>query len=376
MPNNEYIEEIEKNVDDEDTSCGIQIRQPFSPSDIKLQTPPMNLGDLIDLIEYHCINFGTDYQRSPNLWSPRQQSRLIESALLGLRLPAFYFEEVAPRKYNIIDGLQRCCAIKNFCVTGELAKLVDLEFLGDEFQQTGYKDFPFPYKREIRMLPITVNILEKGTPNKVKYILFQRLNTGGISLNAQEIRNAIFSGIAIDTVAKMAKDEAFLDVTQNSISDERKQDMDFVSRFVAFYVTDYKKYTPDLENFINISMEKINKGEVDVEKMQADFSRSMLISKQIFGDRAFRKQASEYDRKKPLNKALFEVVSVLFSRLTDEEVSVLDRKKVILKKRLWDKFNGGLTFSNSFSGGTGSFNSVKTRFSETEKIFKTIIEND
>ena len=54
-------------------------------------------------------------------------------------------------------------------------------------------------KRDLRMLPITVNLLSKGVPDKVKYVLFKRLNTGGMELKPQEIRNAVFQGLPIDT---------------------------------------------------------------------------------------------------------------------------------------------------------------------------------
>lgn len=103
-------------IDKEDTSSNEIITQPFSPNDIELVNPPMNLGDLIDRIDYGWIDFNTEYQRQENLWSLGKQSRLIESALLGLRLPAFYFEEVSRKCWKVIDGLQRCCAIRNYCV--------------------------------------------------------------------------------------------------------------------------------------------------------------------------------------------------------------------------------------------------------------------
>ena len=103
-------------IDKEDTSSNEIITQPFSPNDIELVNPPMNLGDLIDRIDYGWIDFNTEYQRQENLWSLGKQSRLIESALLGLRLPAFYFEEVSKKCWKIIDGLQRCCAIRNYSV--------------------------------------------------------------------------------------------------------------------------------------------------------------------------------------------------------------------------------------------------------------------
>ena len=205
------IEETEI-IETEDTSSGEEITIPFSPSDISLSTPPMNMGDLIDRIQYRWINFGTEYQRSANLWSEEKQSRLIESILLGLRLPAFYFEEVSKDNWKIIDGLQRCSTIKNYCVDNSFS-LDHLEFLAPKFKGKKYSELSFETIRDIRMLPVTVNVLHAGTPDRVKYILFKRLNTGGVELTTQEIRNAMFQGKAIDIVNKLAKNPSFKKAT-------------------------------------------------------------------------------------------------------------------------------------------------------------------
>ena len=228
-------------VEVEEEYLGKTITQPFSPSDIRLTTPPMNLGDLIEMIQAGWINFGTNYQRAENLWTDRQQSRFIESILLGLRLPAFYFEEVSKRQWNIIDGLQRCCSIRNFCVDNTLV-LSDLEFLAKDFEGKTYNDFDFATKRDVKMLPITVNLLSKGVPDMVKYVLFKRLNTGGVSLTPQEIRNAVFIGDAIDIIKEMAKCKEFCEATLDSIETKRGTDMDFTSRFAAFYILGWEKY--------------------------------------------------------------------------------------------------------------------------------------
>lgn len=70
-------------------------------------------------------------------------------------------------------------AIRNFCVEQSL-ELTDLEFLNLNREKI-FNDLPFDLRRDLRMLPITVNLLSKGVPDKVKYILFKRLNTGGIN---------------------------------------------------------------------------------------------------------------------------------------------------------------------------------------------------
>lgn len=144
---------------------------------------------MVDRLENDEVNMNTDFQRSGDLWSDGQQSRLIESLLLGLPLPAFYFD-TSDNRWGIIDGLQRCCSIYNFCVAKTL-KLQDLDYLKG-LEKQGFDDLERTLKRSILTRPITVNLLEKGAPRQVRYILFKRLNTGGLELKPQEIRNAIF----------------------------------------------------------------------------------------------------------------------------------------------------------------------------------------
>ncbi|MGL5980555.1 MAG: DUF262 domain-containing protein [Phocaeicola sp.] len=357
-------------IEPEDTSSGELITQPFSPSDIRLTTPPMNLGDIIDMIQYNYIDFDTEYQRSQNLWDDTQQSRLIESVLLGLRLPAFYFEEVSKREWRIIDGLQRCCAIRNFCVDESL-ELQDLEFLAN-FNTKRYDDFPFDIKRDVRMLPVTVNVLEKGVPDDVKYILFKRLNTGGITLTPQEIRNAVYIGKAINVVKSMAKEPSFLKATQETIPTLRKQDQDFISRFVAFYLNGYKNYSPDLDKFINDTMKGIKEGLFDenrIKEMRMQFVKAMNLAFEIFETDAFRKRDDKAAVRKPLNKAYFEVVSVGLAYMSDSEATRLLQNKELFKTNLITVMRENKPYNSAFSGGTGKRDTVIKRFS----IFNDIL---
>lgn len=125
----------ELTIDPEDTSSGPErITHPFNPNDIEIETPPYTVGYLIDHLEHEEINMNTEFQRENNLWTAEKQSKLIESILLGLPLPAFYFD-TSNEKWDIIDGLQRCCSIENFCVKKQL-KLTGLEFLAEKMVQT------------------------------------------------------------------------------------------------------------------------------------------------------------------------------------------------------------------------------------------------
>lgn len=375
MKDNDFKNLEDQEIEQEDTSSGVLITQPFSPNDIKLSNPPMNLGDLIDMIQYGWIDFHTEYQRNEDLWSSGKQSRLIESAMLGLRLPAFYFEEVTRRHWKIIDGLQRCCAIRNFCVNESL-KLCELEFLN--FNGKKYSDLPFDLKRDIRMLPITINLLNSGVPDKVKYILFKRLNTGGMELKPQEIRNAVFQGKAIELVKELAANSTFLKATGHKIPTKRMQDQDFVTRFMAFYLLGYENYEPDLDNFMNTCLENINHGKIsddDIKRMKEDFTRGMELAYEIFGDDAFRKRESAIDNRRPINKAYFEVIAVTLAKLDKNEKDQLLVYQKLFKSNLITEMNKNKSYNSSFSGGTGQPDNVKRRFSRFAEILRLSINN-
>jgi len=168
-----------KDIEVEDTSSGLDetITHPFNPNDIEIEIPPFSVGYLIDRIEHGEINMNTDFQREGNLWNEEQQSRLIESILLGLPLPAFYFD-TANKQWDIIDGLQRCCSIENFCVKKEL-KLRGLEFLakkdGKQFLEgLKFDDLDRELQRSIITRPITVNLIKKA-PRNIRFIFPDRI---------------------------------------------------------------------------------------------------------------------------------------------------------------------------------------------------------
>lgn len=370
--NHDY-DELDKIIDNEDTSSGNdEITHPFNPNEIEIDTPPFTIGYLIDRLQHDEINMNTEFQRENNLWTDEKQSRLIESVLLGLPLPAFYFETSNP-KWDIIDGLQRCCSIHNFCVSKTL-KLTGLEFLKEKDGKTYlegkcFDDLDRTLQRSIITRPITVNLIKKAN-KKVRFILFRRLNTGGLELTPPEIRNAIFQGKAADTIKHLARIEEFLTATESRIPTKRMQDRDFVSRFIAFYLIDYTKYTPSLDDFINTSMELLYKE--DVSKIETDFKKALKLSFDIFENDAFRKRTLIDENRKPLNKAYFEVITVFFAKLTDMEETLVRQNKELLKDNL-RKLMSIYRYSNSLSGGTGTKDSVNIRFSWFKQVlYKSI----
>lgn len=368
MDENNYTEKLKKIVEPEDTTSGTDsITHPFNPNEIEIDTPPFTIGYLIDRMEHDEINMNSEFQREGNLWSPVTQSRLIESILLGLPLPAFYFDTSNP-KWDIIDGLQRCCSIENFCVKKEL-RLTGLEFLKEKngvpyLEGKSFDELDRTLQRSIIIRPITVNLIKKAHKD-VRYILFKRLNTGGLKLEDPEIRNAVYQGIPADTIKVMAMLDEFKMATGGKIPSKRMEDRDFVSRFIAFYLKDFSKYQPGLDSFINSTMEIVEK--TDGDKLINDFKSALELAVRVFGNEAFRKRTNHIHKKRPLNKAYFEVITATFSKLSPEEKSLVIEKSNLLKENLITLMNVP-RYSNSLSGGTGTKDSVNIRFSWFKQV--------
>ena len=372
-PNNKEIE-LEKND-------SVVIDVPFNPNDIKVSTQPLTLGDLIDRLEHDEIKLDTEFQRGMDLWSLTKKSRLIESVLLRLPIPTFYFDAKDDDKWRVIDGLQRISTLKSFVVDQSHA-LVDLEFL-KEYEGKKYDELPRDLQRRIKTFPITAYILEKGTPDIVKYNIFSRINQGGLVLTPQEMRHALHQGKAAELVREMVDSESevgavFKQATDWRITNWRMEDRDFATRFAAFYLTPFQNYEPDLDSFLNKGMSNINKcSDVQIQKLKQDFIKAMNTAFEIFGNDAFRKRFNEDDYRKPINKALFEVLSVSFAKLSNEQCSRLIRRKIKFRRKfqaLHNEENG--LFLRSITQGTAQKGTVETRFKSIERIIRETLSDD
>lgn len=373
----DYINDIE--IEKED--FGPEIEIPFDPRLIRTRTSPFTLGQLIDKIENDEVNFKTPFQRKSGLWDPTKQSRLIESVLLRLPLPAFYFDEqksegniIEAEFWNVIDGLQRCSVFEKFIVKKDMP-LINLEFL-KQFEKKTFNTLPPALQRRIMQTPLTIYIVESGTPEEVKLNIFKRINTGGLVLAPQEIRHAMNQGIPADFVEELAATKSFKEATCNRIKSERMEDCDFVTRFVSFYLLPYTSYTPDMDSFMHKGMKTIGKTSKEERcKILDAFDKAMKVAIRIFGDDAFRKREYVEDRRRPINKPLFEVLSVLFSKLTDGEQSSLVKNKDLFKEKFMH-LNRERSFIYAISSGTSQRESVKRRFESINDIINETLNID
>jgi len=350
----------------EEEEVGYVMKQPFNPNKIKVRSQPITVDAMVERIRHKEIDLSTKFQRKEGLWDDGKQSRLIESILIRFPLPVFYFDGSNNDKWLVIDGLQRLTALKRFMVTKEL-RLTELEYLSLNGKK--WDDFDRPQQRQINETQLQCYVLEEGEEN-VKFNIFKRINTGGLTLSSQEIRHAMHQDVA-DYLQNLAESREFLRATGEKISTERMQDRDFVNRFIAFYLLDYEtEYTKedDLDIFMNKALVKLAKlNDTEKKHVSDKFRQAMSLSFQIFGSNAFSKQT----KPNRINKALFEVISVAFAKLDINKINILVRRKDEFIKALHSAIKQ--KFKDSLSSGTGGQSSVHLRQKEFQNVLNSIL---
>ncbi len=359
----------------------VLLEKPFNPAYINIKTSTPSLDILIKRMAQSAIEMDTStyFQRNPNLWDDVKKSQLIESILIRFPLPAFYFDGSDDNKWLVVDGLQRLSSIRHFVLDKENPlRLTGMEFLTSLNGKT-YDQLDLSLQRLIEETPVVVYLINPGTPADVKFNIFKRINTGGLKLEPQEIRHALFQGIPSKFIAELAEMEEFKAASTYSIKSHRMLDRDFANRFLAFYVFPFDKYQPDLDTFMSKAMAKTaSMSEAELKKIKMDFASSMDLNQKIFGENAFRKIPGKNERRKPMNKALFEVFSVLFSKLDDS-----DRSKLFKQRKSFVRDFTQLLYhdeENRFfwavSSATGDRNRVNYRFSKVQALINQFLGND
>ena len=351
---------------------GDAIFQPFDPSQIRVETKPMVISLLLDRVKLKEIDLAPGFQRKGGIWSVKAKSRLIESLLIRIPLPAFYMDGTDENHWLVVDGLQRLTAMKEFVIDGSL-RLRGLEFLSD-YEQLLFSELPRTLQRRILETQVTVFLIQEKTPPEVKFNIFKRINTGGLPLSTQEIRHALNQGPAADLLAKLAEEELFLAATQHGISGNRMGDRECILRFIAFALSipqEYRSY--DLDLFLNQTMSNLNRlNEGQIGAISQRFRRSMEYNADLWGKHAFRKFRRGSARRGPINRALFEIWSVTIDRCTDNEIARLMERKELLNRTMLEAFDDSF-FEASISYGTGDPRKVTYRFSKAADIVQEVL---
>lgn len=372
---------INNDIEDENLYGGSnsgdgEIIEPFNPKDVDIISQTMVVANIIDRLKEQSIVLDPDFQRRNDLWDDRKQSRLIESLIIRIPLPTFYFDyDDENDNYIVVDGLQRLWAIRRFTALDRndpyRLRLSGLEYL-TEYEGKLYEELPVSFQRRIREQNIVSYVIRPGTPEVVRNSIFTRINTGGLQLTPAEIKNSVYRGQAAALLRELARSKSFLKATNKRVNPDRMLDCEFVNRFLAFYLLDLDEYNDNLEEFLNKVLLKIKKEAPDsLNQYRQDFYGAMETSFSLFGKFAFRK-LNKNNRFGKINKPLFECVSVCLAKLTAGERECLIRNKDIFAER-YKLLLQTPDFVDVITNATAKKNSILKRNSELNRIISEVL---
>jgi hypothetical protein len=368
----------ELDVEDEDISSNDTPKNPYDVVKLKMETKSPSIFQVLRKIEKKEIDLNPDFQRA-FVWDLTRQSRLIESILIRIPLPAFYVDATNSTCWNVVDGLQRLTTIDRYC-RQQAFELSGLQFL-TELEGKKFDELPKQYKVLIEDdTELLFYNLMPGTPVLAKFTIFSRVNTGGMQLTPQEIRHALSQGKSTELLGRLAKSNDFKIATEGVVESLRMSDRELILRALAFMhlgINAYKEFN-ELDKFLLHAMEKLNAlSSSELKEMEQEFIHSLRKVRAIFGRYAFRKFTERNGRRSPLNKALFEVWIVNVRHYKQDELEV-NKEKIInaflkLLSPSSDSFSpSSNSFSRSISSSTSNWSAVTMRFSTIETLLKEI----
>lgn len=342
---------------------------PYCADDIRIDQKMFSLYQVFRWIQQGKLNLRPDFQRN-FIWSRKKQSLLIESLMLKIPIPAFYFDEDAEGNRTVIDGLQRLSTISDF-LEGKF-RLYGLQYLincnGKSFEELDKR-----YQMRIEDTQLAINILDAKCPAMVKFDVFRRINTGGVPLNSQEVRNVMATRRTQEFLLRLSQSEAFVSATRGKIKDNRMGAQELCLRFVTYLVL----YDRENKNFISFgemnhlldtAVIEINRmDDRDLKIFEEQFATSMKRCIFLLGKQAFSKPSSN----QIINRALFISWSVILAnRDYSLEWCRKKREKACILQQKY--LQADTDYFNAITSSTSSRRNMLIQFHYVERILEEL----
>ncbi|NKW78224.1 DUF262 domain-containing protein [Rhodobacteraceae bacterium R_SAG7] len=354
MSNNEEVE-IEYLTDDETETSTVEFNIVVTSSDwtLELLASKFQSGDIVI----------PDYQRK-FVWDIRRASTLIESFAIGLPVPQVFFYENSDGQLEVIDGQQRITSISYFFEgffgpedssgNRKVFKLKGLEQRKD-LEGKSIEELDARTKRKIKNASLRGVIVKQLTPEEEQpesvYHIFERLNTGGQPLNAQEIRNAVYRGPLLNELERLNSDENWRRIYGKAEADPKQRDVELILRLLAFF-ENTENYTPPMKDFLSKEMSKNRHFNTDrAQRFSLAFTQAAkTIVEQL--DRPFRPRGI-------LNAATMEAVMTSLMEQGPEATFQEGAYDTLLKDQ---------NFLYMITSNTSNIESVKSRKAIADEI--------
>ena len=312
-----------------------------------------------------------EWQRS-YIWDPRRASRLIESFLIEIPVPVVYLAKNTEGKYEVIDGVQRLTSLFKF-FNGDYV-LSGLEMLS-HLNKKRFKELPEILQNKLQDTTLRTFELSPLTSSNLLFIIFERLNTGGMPLNEMEVRNCIYRGTLNNLIKELARSEDFVRCINQKDVSKRMADRNMVLRFLAFYERHYTKANQGLKQFLNEFFETYrNPPETKLKEFEKHFRKAMRAALTVFGNQGFKLRRNDKNGggewAKRVNTSVFQVIAVSLAGYDLGQIT--ERADSIFEEYL--DLNSDPGWSESVSKSTGDPNNIQYTFETWNKRLAAVME--
>jgi uncharacterized protein with ParB-like and HNH nuclease domain len=299
------------------------------------------------------------------VWNISQASRLIDSFMMGLPVPPIFLYVQQDERYLIIDGRQRLQTISYYFkgIFGEAdgsSKLREFKLEGINKSAPWFnKKFSELDEADQRKLKnkvlraIVVRQIHPSDENTSIYHIFERLNTGGVQLNDQEIRNCVYYGKLNDLLLELNKHQTWRKILGKSRIDNRQNDVQLILRYMSLFHAS-SDYTKPMKEFLNKFMSKNRNPSPDfLVREKNRFTQTCDNLVKHLGERPF-------NPKGPLNPSVFDSIFIAFAKHYESiPQNIRDR---------FTKLKADVNFQDYTSNATTDVEIVKKRLKLAEDI--------
>lgn len=269
----------------------------------------------------------------------------------------------------MIDGNQRLNSIHLFLQDGfSLQGLTAYP----ELEGYSFSNLDPRIKRHILNRTLRCITILKETHPQIKFDVFERLNTGAVQLNAQEIRHGTYYGKLLSLIDDLVDEKIWKKII-GLRNNKRMKSEELVLRFFALTM-DFDKYQKPLNIFLNNYCENNrNLSDQKLLDMKTLFLNTITVVNSLFDDMAFK---ITDENQKPLvgnmNAALFDAQMVGVAKTINDGLPIKVANKKLFYKKYYELLQNP-EFKESITSGTSATTSVKTRIDLFYNFLKTSI---
>jgi len=377
----------------EDDEQEPEIDYTFKEYDLTAMPNDFNVNTIFDFIQSGIMEI-PNFQRN-YVWGIKGASKLIESIIIGIPIPQIFLYEEKRNKFLVIDGQQRLMTIYYFMKKRFPKKdkrpyigrifdekheipdniLEDNEYFDDfnlrlpsnDTNQTNPLDgknistlsqeqnFAFGL-RTIR----NVIIKQNRPPNDKSsiYEIFNRLNSGGVNLTAQEIRSSLYHSEFYEMLYRINQDQRWRNLIELPENINFK-DIEILLRGFAMLIVSYEEYRPSMTRFLNkFSEDNQNMPKEDIQYLEKLFNAFLDVCIKL-SDNPFISEKGKF------NISMFEAI---FATICSSAYQNRDLNAISVSNEKIQHLKADEKFYEASYSGTASKANVKIRFERAKEI--------